>query len=94
MEQKLLGIWNKMDLFFKTITVMLGVTLVILLLAINDHNTLAIVFSIFQVIGLVVASLIHINVIISVKKWITDWFTSFRFMNIFLFPSHTTSCNS
>lgn len=69
-KAKLVDFWNNLDLFFKVVTVISVVTLIMLLIAWGKHNILAIVFSFIQVIGIVVASLMHKDVIKTGKTWI------------------------
>lgn len=69
-KSKLADFWNNLDLFFKVVTVISVITLVMLLIALGNHNILAIVFSFIQVIGIVVASLMHKDVIKTGKTWI------------------------
>lgn len=69
-KAKLVDFWNNLDLFFKIVTVISVVTLIMLLIAWGKHNNLAIVFSFIQVIGIVVASLMHKDVIKTGKTWI------------------------
>lgn len=62
--------WNDLDLFCKIITVSMGISILLFLISIFSHKTLPIVLSILQIVGVVVAVLIHKEKINSSKSWL------------------------
>lgn len=69
-KEKLLAFWNGIDLFCKVITVASAIAVLLLLVAICTHTGLAVFFSIAQVIGLVVALLMHKGIMKQEKGWV------------------------
>lgn len=63
MKSKISALWNKLDLFCKISAISLAVVVVLTIIAIILKNALAIVFSILQLAGLIVALLVHKDVI-------------------------------
>lgn len=61
--------WNGLDLFYKIIIVGMGISILLLLIALLAHKNLPIFFSTIQIGGLIIAILIHKNIIKSQKDW-------------------------
>lgn len=62
--------WHKQDAFCKVVTVATIVVVLILLVAVLAQKGLAIFFSISQIVGLIVATLIHKGVIKHPNRWL------------------------
>lgn len=69
-KNEIIKFWNSLDFFFKAVTVLSVITVIMLLIALGKHNIFAIVFSVFQISGIVVASLMHKAIIKVEKTWI------------------------
>lgn len=69
-KNEIIKFWNSLDIFFKAVTVLSVITVIMLLIALGKHNIFAIVFSVFQICGIVVASLMHKTIIKIEKNWI------------------------
>lgn len=72
MKSKISAFWNKLDLFCKISAIALILVVILTIIAIVAKNVFAIIFSVLQLVGLIVALLIHNDVIKMEKKikWI------------------------
>jgi len=69
-KTKALEKWNSFDLFYKIVTVGMGISILLLLIALLSHKVLPIFISILQIGGLVAATLMHKEIIKSPKRWL------------------------
>lgn len=69
-KAKAIELWNGMDIFCKVVTVAFIVVIVLLLISVLAHKGFAIAFSVLQIIGLVVATLMHKEVIKTPKQYL------------------------
>ena len=68
--KKIKEYWNKMNLFYKLVTITTILIIILLLSAMNSDKFLPIFITIIQIIGLVVAVLIHKQKIKTNKGWL------------------------
>lgn len=69
-ESKSSLLWNKLDLFSKIVVVIIGVVALLFIIALCMGSILSIIFSVFQVAGLIVALLLHKDRIKTNQKWV------------------------
>lgn len=69
-KNEIMKFWNKLDAFFKVVAIFCVITVIMLLIALGKHNIFAIIFSVFQIGGIVVASLMHKAIIKIEKTWV------------------------
>lgn len=72
MKSKISAFWKKLDVFCKISVIALALVVILTIVAIIVKNVFAIIFSVLQLVGLIVALLIHNDVIKMEKKikWI------------------------
>ena len=69
-KAKAIESWNSLDVFCKIVTVASAVVMLLLLVAIFAHKGFAIAFSVLQIAGLVVATLMHKEIIKAPKQYL------------------------
>ncbi|MCD8368500.1 MAG: zinc ribbon domain-containing protein [Clostridiales bacterium] len=69
-KEKLLGVWNSMDLFCKVSTVLCAVMILLLIVALCTGKRFAIFLSVLQLAGVVVAVLLHMGILKVKERWL------------------------